>query len=75
MSDVAAGAFLGTLLGTMYAIRGIFRLDRVVMTPAAADLLAGGCTASDGGSAGPERGASLLHNGAGSRMYHEQCSV
>lgn len=75
-SDVAAGAFLGTLVATFYAIRAIFRLELVVLCPLCAELApSGGCVASDGCSAGTEPGASLLHGAGGARVYQEQSSV
>lgn len=77
MSDVVGGAFLGTLVAAVYILRAIFRLDLVVLFPAAAALAPGvGCQAtSDGFSAAAEPAASLLHGSGGARVYQDQISV
>ena len=73
---MAAGAFLGTLVATFYAVWAIFRLELVVLCPLSAELApSGGCVASDGCSAGTEPGASLLHGPGGARVYQDQSSV
>lgn len=75
VSDVVGGAFLGTLVGAVYILRAIWRLDLVVLFPPA--LAPGvGCQAtSDGFSAAAEPGASLLHGSGGARVYQDQISV
>ena len=77
VSDVVSGAFLGTLVASVYVIRAIFRLDLVVLSPLGGAELANGvgCATSDGCSSGAERGASLLHGPRGLRVYQDQSSV
>lgn len=77
VSDVVSGAFLGTLVASVYVIRAIFRLELVVLSPLGAAELANGvgCATSDGCSSGAERGASLLHGPSGVRVYQDQSVV
>lgn len=58
-----AGAFLGTLVASLYLLRSIWRLDSVAVVPAGCCCAAGGAGA--GGAGTPDTAASLLRGGGG----------
>lgn len=60
-SDVIGGAFLGTLVASLYITRAVWRLDSVVVLPAAGCAAAAGC---GGGAGTPDTESSLLHGDA-----------
>ena len=62
-SDVAAGAFLGTMLGLLFVARAIFRLGRVSEGAAAAAAAAAAGSSSPASDVGGDHAASLLHAG------------
>ncbi|KAL4451567.1 hypothetical protein ABPG75_007229 [Micractinium tetrahymenae] len=62
-SDVVAGAFLGALLGLLFAARAVLRVSRVLVGGAAAGC-SGGCSSGAASVDGnPEPALSLLHSG------------